>query len=435
MTQMNESKQGLYALLILLLGSAACFPLLSLIVKGWVSGVLFFATLISGVLLLLPFFKHPPEGLRAQSAIFTADPIGRLSTFFVIAFALPILSVALGHLLQGDWSVSRFDAPSRYLFALVVFMAIARYRSAVPRVLELTIPAATILTLLLIPYVPATFWSTIEGRLSNHFIDPLIFGQVALALGVMSLLLIRSSEKRPWYIDLFQLIGGVIGIYLSLRSGSRTGWLAIPFIVFLWVVHYSPFSRWKTVLLGVVITASAMAILYFGSSIVRDRVDTMHSEITNYQWSAVNPDTSIGHRINWIRIGWYYFSMRPLSGWGNDSLANNMDDDSIAMYASKASRDELLAVGFHNDFVANTVRYGIGGLVAIIAIFLIPFLFFFHCLRHQSVQSYAMVGIAYVLIQSVSSLSYHVLDFKFMASFYALMISLLMGVIVNKLKS
>jgi O-antigen ligase len=178
-----------------------------------------------------------------------------------------------------------------------------------------------------------------------------------------------------------------------------------------------------------------MAIFYFGSSIVRDRVDTMHSEITNYQWSAVNPDTSIGHRINWIRIGWYYFSMRPLSGWGNDSLANNMDDDSIAMYASKASRDELLAVGFHNDFVANTVRYGIGGLVAIIAIFLIPFLFFFHCLRHQSVQSYAMVGIAYVLIQSVSSLSYHVLDFKFMASFYALMIGLLMGVIVNKLKS
>jgi O-antigen ligase len=435
MTQINESKQGLYALLILLLGSAACFPLLSLIVKGWVSGVLFFATLISGVLLLLPFFKHPPEGLRAQSAIFTADPIGRLSTFFVIAFVLPILSVALGHLLQGDWSMSRFDAPSRYLFALVVFMAIARYRSAVPRVLELAVPAATITTLFLIPYVPATYWSTIEGRLSNHFIDPLIFGQVALALGVMSLLLIRSSEKQPWYATLLQLIGGVVGIYLSLLSGSRTGWLAIPFIVFLWVVHYSPFSRWKTIILGIAITVVTMAVFYFGSSIVKNRVDAMHSEITNYQWSAVNPDTSVGHRINWIRIGWHFFSMRPLSGWGNESLVNNMHVDSIAMYASKVSRDELLAVGFHNDFVANAVRYGIGGLVATIAIFLIPFLFFAHCLRYKSVQSYAMIGAAYVLIQSVSSLSYHVLDFKFMASFYALMISLLMGVIVSKLKS
>jgi O-antigen ligase len=404
-------------------------------VKGWVSGVLFFATLIAVVLLILPFFKDPPAGLRAQSTIFTADPIRRFSVFFVIAFALPILSVALGQLLQGNWNVARFDAPSRYLMALIVFIAIARYRSAVPRVLEIAIPAATIITLLLIPYVPATFWSTMEGRLSNHFIDPLIFGQVALALGVMSLLLINPSDKRPWYIILFQLIGGVIGIYLSLRSGSRTGWLAIPLILFLWIVHYSPLSRWKTIVLGIAITAVAMVVFYFGSSTVKNRVDAMQSEISNYQWSAVNPDTSIGHRINWIRIGWHYFSMRPLSGWGDESLAKNMHDDSIAKYASKASRDELLAVGFHNDYVANTVRYGIGGLVAIIASFLIPFLFFAHCLRYKSVQSYAMVGIAYVLIQSVSSLSYHVLDFKFMASFYALMIGLLMGIIVNKLKS
>jgi O-antigen ligase len=435
MTPVNQSRQALYTVLTLLLCSAACFPLLSLIVKGWVSAVLFFATLIAAVLLLLPFLKHPPEGLRTQSAIFTADPLGRLSTFFVIAFFLPILSVALGQLLQGSWNVARFDAPSRYLFALVVFMAIARYPSAVPRVLELAIPASTIITLVLIPYVPATFWSTIEGRLSNHFIDPLIFGQVSLALGVMSLLLIRPGEKKPWYISVFQFIGGVIGIYLSLRSGSRTGWLAVPLILFLWIVHCSPFSRWKTIMLGIAITAVAMVVFYFGSSTVKNRVDAMHSEISNYQWSAVNPDTSIGHRINWIRIGWYYFSMRPISGWGDESLANNMHDDSIAVYASKASRDELLAVGFHNDFIANAVRYGIAGLLATIAIFLIPLLFFAHCLRYKSIQTYAMVGIAYVLIQSVSSLSYHVLDFKFMASFYALMISVLMGSIIKKRRS
>ncbi len=435
MTQINPSRPGFYTVLTFLLCSAACFPLLALIVKGWVSGVLFFATLIAAILWVSPFFKHPSVGLRTQNAIFTADPLGRLTIAFVIAFALPVLSVALGQFLQGHWNAARFDAPSRYLFAVVVFMAIARYRSAVPRVFELAIPAATIITLVLIPYVPVTMWSSYPGRLSNHFIDPLIFGQVSLALGVMSLLLIRSSEKRRWYISVFQLIGGVIGIYLSLRSGSRTGWLVVPLILFLWIVHYSPLSRWKTIVLGFAITAVAMVVFYFGSSTVKNRVDAMQSEISNYQWSAVNPDTSVGHRINWIRIGWYYFSMRPISGWGDESLEKNMHDDLIAAYASKASRDELLEVGFHNDFVANTVRYGIGGLLAIIAIFLIPFLFFAHCLRYRSVQSFAMVGMAYVLIQSVSSLSYHVLDFKFMASFYALMIGLLMGIIVNKLKS
>jgi O-antigen ligase len=435
MTQINPSKPGLYKALTFLLCSAACFPFLALIVKGWVSGVLFFATLIASILLLLPFFKHPPEGLRIQSTIFNADPLGRLSTFFVYAFILPILSVALGQLMQGSLNVARFDAPSRYLMAIVVFVAIARYRSAVPRVLELVIPAATIITLILIPYVPATHWSTSSTRLSNHFIDPLVFGQVALALGMMSMILIGSSEKRPWYITLLQLVGGVVGVYLSLRSGSRTGWLAIPFIVFLIAAYYSPFSRWKTMLLSALITSLAIAAFYQGSNTAKVRVGEAYSDLTNYQWNAMNPDTSLGERIGWIRIGWYYFSMRPLSGWGDEGMEQNINDEAISVFASKVSRNGLLVAGFHNDYVANTVRYGIGGLLATIAIFLIPFLFFAHCLRYKSVQSYAMVGAAYVLIQSVSSLSYTVLDFKFMASFYALMIGLLMGVIVNKLKS
>jgi hypothetical protein len=127
--------------------------------------------------------------------------------------------------------------------------------------------------------------------------------------------------------------------------------------------------------------------------------------------------------------------MRPLSGWGDKGMDDNINDDAILVYASKETREGLLIAGFHNDYVANAVRYGIGGFVATVGIFLMPLLFFAYCLRYKSVQSYAMVGIAYVLIQSVSSLSYHVLDFKFMASFYALMIALLMGITVNKLKS
>jgi hypothetical protein len=80
------------------------------------------------------------------------------------------------------------------------------------------------------------------------------------------------------------------------------------------------------------------------------------------------------------------------------------------------------------------IRYGIGGFLATVSIFLIPFLFFAHYLSNEQVKFYALAGIGYTLIQSVSSLSYHVLDFKFMASFYALMISLLIGIMVNKLR-
>jgi O-antigen ligase len=435
MNKMVQRNQGLIKTLAFLLCSAALFPLFSLIIKGWVSGILFFSTLIAILLFILYLNQKFSNKDRKTKLFFEEDRLSQLAILFVLAFCLPFLSVLLGQLLQGMWNISRFDAPSRYLLAIIVFFAIVFFGSGLRQVLEFSIPAASIITYLLIPYVPVTVWSSYPDRLTNHFIDPLIFGQVSLALGVMSILMISPSEKRPWFITLFKLIGGLAGIYLSLRSGSRTGWLAVPLIIFLWVVHYSPFSRWKTVLFAILITSSVVTGMYFGSNTIKSRMYDMRFEIEAYQWNAMNPDTSIAHRISWMRIGLHYFLMRPLSGWGNDSLTNNINDENISVFSSKASRDELLAVGFHNDFIANAVRYGVGGLLATIAIFFIPLIFFAYCLRyHKQVESFAMIGLAYVLIQSVSSLSYHVLDFKFMASFYALMVSVLIGVIINKVR-
>jgi O-antigen ligase len=430
-----KTKYNLYKILTLLLCSSACFPLFSLIIKGWVSGTLFFATFIAVILLILPFYKLLPEGMIRQSNLFNRDRLSLLTIIFILAFTLPFFSVALGQLLQGSWNIARYDAPSRYLFAIIIFLVIVRYKTEVHVVLEYTIPASTIITLLLIQFVPTTFWSSYPERLSNHFIDPLIFGQAVLALGMMSLLMIRFNGNRSLWIVFLQLIGGVAGIYLSLQSGSRTGWLAIPLVIFLWAIYRMPFTEWKTFLFAVALTVLTTFIIYFGSNTMKVRFNDFFSELTNYRWSEMNADTNVGVRISWIRIGWHFFSMRPLSGWGDGTLENNINDEAIAVFASQESRNGILIAGFHNDFTSNAVRYGIGGLAATIAIFFIPFLFFANYLRNEQVKIYALAGMGYVLIQSVSSLSYHVLDFKFMASFYALMICLLIGVMVNKLRS
>lgn len=430
-----QTKYNIYKILTLLLCSSACFPLFSLIVKGWVSGTLFFATFIAVILLILPFFKLLPKGMARQSNLFCGDRLSLFIILFIIAFTTPFFSVALGQFLQGSWNIARFDAPSRYLFAITIFLVIVRYRTEVKLVLECTIPASTIITLVLIQFVPTTFWSSYPGRLSNHFIDPLIFGQVALALGVLSLLMIRFNGNRPLWIIFLQLIGGVVGIYLSLRSGSRTGWLAISLVIFLWAVYRMPFTGWKNLLFAIVLTVMTTLLIYFGSNTMKVRFNDFYTELKNYRWSEMNADTNVGVRISWIRIGWHFFSIRPLSGWGDNTLANNINDEAIAVYASQTSRNGVLIAGFHNDFISNAVRYGIGGFVATVAIFFLPFLFFANYLHNEKVKSYALVGIGYILIQSVSSLSYHVLDFKFMASFYALMISLLIGIMVNKLRS
>ena len=53
MNKMVQRNQGLIKTLAFLLCSAALFPLFSLIIKGWVSGILFFSTLIAILLFIL----------------------------------------------------------------------------------------------------------------------------------------------------------------------------------------------------------------------------------------------------------------------------------------------------------------------------------------------------------------------------------------------
>jgi O-antigen ligase len=193
-------------------------------------------------------------------------------------------------------------------------------------------------------------------------------------------------------------------------------------------------SKLKALLIATIATLMLLAASYQASSVIRYKVDALSNEIRQYSWNSVNEHTSIGARISFTRIGFYYFLMRPISGWGDGALNTHINDAELANYANQETRDELVRVGFHNDFINNMVHFGILGLLSTIFIFVVPLLFFIYCLQKKVAVAYAQFGVAYILVQSISCLSYHVLDFKFMASFYALMISILMGLTMSKFK-
>jgi O-antigen ligase len=274
-----------------------------------------------------------------------------------------------------------------------------------------------------------------HGRLTVYFIDPLIFGELALVFGILSFYSVWLGKNRAWWVSVFKIIAGFIGIYLSLASQSRTGWLAVPLILSFWLLSRIPGGLLKKIAVGLIGAVIFSVAAYNGSNIIKNRISDMRSEISNYHWDSMNEYSSIGARISWIRIGFYYFQLRPLSGWGELSLRPHIDDPQIVLYSNKATREELLQVGFHNDYIANMVRYGALGLASTILIFLLPLVFFIYCIRKNLCIDYAGFGITYILIQSISSLSYHILDFKFMASFYALMIAVVTGMIFEELKN
>ena len=335
--------------------------------------------------------------------------------------------MAFSQILNGVWDVSRFDAPSRYIFSLVILFALLNFKNTVATLFEYVFPLASLATFLLIPFLPKTGWATLDSRLTVYFIDPLIFGQLCLVFGILSLFSINLNGSRPLWINGFKLLGGGIGIYLSLMSQSRTGWLAAPIIFLFWLFSCMRGRYFKSLIIALVAAMLLSISAYQSSRIVKGRIDSLISEISNYHWNSMNEYSSVGARISWIRIGFHYFSLRPISGWGDENLEFRINDSEVVIYASQATREELMRVGFHNDYIANMVHYGILGLLSILLIFLGPLSFFWYCFYRQIGVRYASFGIAYVLIQAVSSLSYHILEFKFMASFYALMIVVITG--------
>ena len=92
----------------------ALFPIFGLLVKGWVSAILFLSVLIS----VIYFFKKSKLKLITLIEEITHNKLNYL--LIVIPFSLPIGIVLISSLVKGHLEWRDFDGPSRYLISLLV---------------------------------------------------------------------------------------------------------------------------------------------------------------------------------------------------------------------------------------------------------------------------------------------------------------------------
>jgi len=409
----------------------ASFVIFSLTIKGWVSFILFSSTLLGCILI---FINHQSDSLNDQQNK-NISPLIKYRFLYVVTFCLPILVVIITSLLKGEWHASNFDGPSRYLMGLLIFYVISHFRINITTALSVFIPLMPIATVLILPYLPHQAWATLDGRLSSYFIDPLTFGVTCLAMGIMSLLVIRLNSDSLKYTLFVQLLGGALGIYLSIKSGSRTGWFAVPIIIFLWLMQKLKYGKLKSIIISLLIALTVSVAIYSSSDIVKGRLNLMLSDIQNYDWDTPDPQknyTSLGERITMTRIGWILFTMRPLTGWQDIPYSGILMQSEFLKYAQKETLIGLEGGGFHNQFIQNMVKFGIGGLLSNLAIFFVPMIIFGIAIQKNLRPKMANLGLAFVLTFFVGSLSYQILDFKFIASFYAMMVSLILGEIFRE---
>lgn len=401
------------------------FPIFLLTIKGWVGGVLVLAFIFSSVIAA----KNYRSRITLES--------GKVSQpwVFVLAATLasPALGVFMGQLFRMDFSWAAYDSPIRFAACIPVMFAIIQCRINLRRIINMAIPWAVIVTLISIAFVPNNnqiVWG--PDRVTTYFVDPLTFGSLSLMLGILSLISINQLGKDSWLSVGLKIFVFFIGIYLSINSGSRTGWLALPVVVFL-SLHFLPKKR-----KGLLTTFGLLAAILISTAIyhfslgVQQRIDLAVQELVAYQWYGLNPPSSIGYRISFIRIAFYLFLKNPLGGWGDNSFQSQLDAPELSLFSDPAARDFVLHAGFHNELFTNMVRSGVWGLLSSLALFVVPVVFFVSRLSSKLtlVRGLGFYGICFMTCAFINGMSTEVFNLKFTASFYALMLVCLCGAIL-----
>jgi len=397
----------------------AAFPLFFLTIKGWTNVFLFLLVLLSAAY------------WRELKGSFQETQCDRSAWAVTLALASGTGAILLAQAIRGEPALRELDGPSRMLLAIPVFLVVRERRINFVKAFQYVCPVSLLIAALVVTYWPAP---RADGRLATGFVDPITFGNYALVLGFLSFLSIDILSKDRPVIRGLKLCGLAVGIFLSIWSQSRSGWLAVPFLVVFWLLAYrgSLSTATRAVYVGALL--GVVAASYYFLDLFRDRIDTAFESLLSW-WTGANPDTAVGYRLTMWRIALVLFSRRPLEGWGDQGYIPALEGDpDIAALATPLARVAMYT-GPHNEILAGMVQAGVFGLVFKLMLFVVPLAIFLKGLRSDSTHAYAASVLGAGLVIGLFICGFfgeQVFYLKFQSSFYGLMIASLCGMVLWK---
>ena len=359
-----------------------------------------------------------------------------------LTFAGPVLAVGMGQSLRGEFYPSNFDAPLRIALCAPVFLAISRgwlFKEGRDPItflwMKYSLPFSLLWTLL---YRPS--WSPSwlgENRITTYFVDVLSFGSLTFLFSLMSFASLTFFLHKLIFIHrLFISICIFAGLYLSVMSGSRSGLLALPFFLFIWIRGFAikQYGTKSAMLLSLLVFIFLLLFIPLQPFMV-EKIKMAFSEFASYQLNSVNQDTSVSMRISFYRMAVFYFLENPIKGWGDLGWMRLISSQEISQYATEFTRD-YAKNGFHNEVLTSAVRSGIWGLFASIFLFLIP-VFFATTIQNKnvsySVNFLALFLLFFIVHMFVVGMVTEVTHLVFLSSFFGLSLSVMTGDILNLL--
>jgi len=378
---------------------------------------MFFATMLGvetgysyagGLLLLASFW------FLAKRPALDLESIDKAMLYALLAYFL----VSLASLLYLGNSVKDLDQSVRTLAAIPLLLLLLHVPVSLAPIWAGIVVGAVSSMIIAAWQLHVLHYDRAEG-----FLNIIHFGNIALVFGAFCVGgLFWAGAERPrarlWRAAF--VLGMVCSGYSVIASGSRGSWVAMfPLLIVFAIAYINRRNAWR--IGGAVVVLAAVVAMLFAApdSRLRQRYDAAVSDITRFEHKD-EADTSIGARFAMWEGALANIAKKPLLGWNLQDYTNEL--------RRRVDANELDPVvlqfndNLHNNYLQAWVFEGLPGLLALLALYLVPLWHFGRRLRDADltvrtlafcgtslVASYLCFGLTQVILRRVNGIMFFVL--------------------------
>lgn len=318
--------------------------------------------------------------LKVKGPLFPSEALFFLCPLVVYGLAFFLLDI------RDGFSLRKLNPYMPFMLVIFGFWGLRKYQPNV-NFLWCGLALGAIISSLIAAY-QSIHLNERAGGFGNH---PIQFGNIALLLGVLSLL--RAIVVTRWgWPTVLMVTGFMAGMAASTWSQSRGGWLAVLLALF-WV-HSTLTKAWiakkRNWVLAILIGVISIPVL-MPNGIVQSRIREAATEVKYYFLNG-KQDTSVGSRLAMWSVAIESIPTAPLLGQG-DRGWEMVRDDSISRGVLSTFSSGFSHV--HNEYLNNLIKKGILGLALYLGLYLVPMMIFFRpYINHHdlNVRSCALAG-------------------------------------------
>ena len=325
-----------------------------------------------------------------------------------------------------DYRPGHYEAYIPFLLAPLMLHGVLKARLQ-PAVLWMGAATAAVLAGALASYQSLVL---LTGRAMGAMSHPIIFGDLSVVLACIALfgVLYFEQSKNQLWMRIFLSCGAAMGVWGSLLSGSKGGWLSIIMVllVFVWRVTAGKPVIWRFLGVALISALVAKGVWLAPEDLVRGRLEGVWGKILLWFETGQVTDWSVSIRLELWSYALELFTQRPILGWsGGGALAM------LAEHLKPFNVPVGVAPVFENDLLHYAAVSGMVGVLSVLALYGGVFAgFWLYQKQGAKAFVYALLGMLLVALYFEFGLTVNALGRNAFRYFFCSMTVMLLGLII-----